>query len=111
MSISLAKDPAERFQSAGEMLRELRALDPCAVGDHHLERLVEEEPQRITGRLKTPPVIELRSGRHRDFSTTDKRPVPSWIGKKVPKKKNTPPEGQKPMKRHEEFKTPSPFAC
>jgi serine/threonine protein kinase len=107
MSVSMAKDPGERFQSAGEMLRELRALDLNAVSLLP-PGTCKKKPEKITGRLKTPPIKEIE-GKHRDFSTTGRKSVPSWIKRAAPKRKDTPPEGQKPPHHHEVAYTPEPF--
>jgi len=67
--LSLSANPRSRFQSAGEMLRELRGLDLRSV------RRSKHSRKTVAGPLKkkpkgAAPVKEVQTPHHKDYSTT-----------------------------------------
>jgi serine/threonine protein kinase len=67
--LSLSANPASRFQSAGEMLREMRSLDLRSA------RRAKPSRKTVAGPLKkkpqgTAPAKEVQTPHHKDYSTT-----------------------------------------
>jgi hypothetical protein len=62
---ALAKDPAERFQNAGEMLAALRQTRLAMAGGRGQERAVEHERARATASAAAPNRPASRSGSDR----------------------------------------------
>jgi len=87
--LSLSANPASRFQSAGEMIREMRSLD--------LRSLHRSKPSKktVAGPLKkkprgAAPVREVQTPHHKDYSTSRRVRVICVDHESKDKKKPTP---------------------
>ena len=135
LMLSLEKDPNMRFQSAQEMLREIKTID-LDYARHSSYSSYSSSSERSSmgqsSKRRTTPVKELTEQKHKDFSSRSKdtgkmssyKIVPS-SGKDAPpahKSRPTPPPGQQapkpatpplqerasasPPERHKTQKTP-----
>lgn len=102
--MSLAKDPDERFHSAGEMLREL-----CALRRDAEPFTSEGDEDTLRIEVRGPVATEVVAPPYRDFSGSKQVRLPSWTRTERPAGLKTPPEGKKPPRRHDEQCTPEPF--
>ena len=103
LEMSLAKDPADRFRSAREMLKELLALRQDA------EPFASDDDETLRINVRGPVATEVPAPRHIDFSGSKRVRPPSRARSERPAGLKTPPEGRKPPRRHDEPRTPEPF--
>jgi serine/threonine protein kinase len=105
LNMSMAKDRSDRFQSAGDMLRELRLLEK----DHESPERETDATDALVIPIWGPPVTDEVVGAHRDFSTLRKKKPAPWVRRPARETMDTPPPGKKPVRRYEEIRTPDPF--
>lgn len=69
LNLSLEKNPNERFQSAQEMLREMKSIDIEYTSHPSSPPSDRKRTPSRPGRKRTTPIKELSEKKHRDFMT------------------------------------------